>query len=55
MLIVQNIIDALKNQGLKPNSMQIDLVKKLCNINLNNNFSMSNIFSKNNLDEDNHD
>jgi len=49
MLIVQNIIDALKNQGLKPNSKQIDLVKKLCNINLNNNFSMSNIFSKNNL------
>lgn len=46
MSVEQNIIDALKNQGTNPDLAQIDLIKKLCEMQSRKNFLSLKIFSK---------
>ena len=46
---VKNIIDALKNQGANPDLSQINLIEKLCKMNISKKFSFKKVFSKDNL------
>jgi len=46
MSIVQNIIDNLKNQGAKPDFVQIELINLLSEIKFNSKFSFEKIFKK---------
>ena len=41
MSITQNIIDALKNQEINPDSAQLDLIKKLANLKFKKGFVKS--------------
>ena len=43
----QNIIDELKNQGIEPDSSQIELIRKLCHIRFNKNNFLNLKFFKN--------
>ena len=43
----QNIIDELKNQGIEPDSSQIELIRKLCRIRFNKNNFLNLKFFKN--------
>ena len=50
MSVEQNIIDALKYQGTNPDLAQIDLIKKLCDMQIRKNFSrLKNFFKQKNL------
>ena len=46
---VKNIIDTLKNQGANPDLSQINLIEKLCKMNISKKFSFKKVFSKDNL------
>ena len=37
---VKNIIDTLKNQGANPDLSQINLIEKLCKMNISRNFHL---------------
>ena len=43
---VKNIIDALKNQGANPDLSQINLIEKLCKMNISKKFSFKKVFLK---------
>ena len=49
MPIAKNIIDALKNQGAKPDLFQINLIDELCNMNISKKSSFKKIFFKDNI------
>ena len=42
---VKNIIDTLKNQGANPDLSQINLIEKLCKMNISKKFSFKKVFS----------
>ena len=46
---VKNIIDTLKNQGANPDLSQINLIEKLCMMNISKKFSFKKVFSKDDL------
>ena len=46
---VKNIIDTLKNQGANPDLSQINLIEKLCDMNISKKSTFKKIFSKDNL------